>query len=403
MKCNPPHTCWLLAVKTPKLIATRAYPSGGNAQFDSKPSKANRLLGFEQPAAAECNSAAGKPASTKNLNNLLADDGDEGDSDKVPQGEQPGLIQQLLNFFFSKLWSPATSDAEKLGWTYVYAEDGSLLAEYGEGSAATSGSAQYLWLPTANGPMPIAAVVNGQTYAVHSDHLNTPRKLTQANGQAVWQWAYSAFGDEQPTTAAKRFTSEMTNPTTGATSTPEVTFNLRYPGQYFDKETNLHYNYFRTYAPGTGRYTQADPIGLDGGWNRFAYVEGNPLSYTDPEGLVGLYNDGSINVNAYPGEPAGGNEHARHGPGQNYHVHIRDSAGRDVRISTETWRPLTPQDQKLYDQSKSIRNFCEGLSDGEKKFFDRVNRQVFHRGYPTVNQTLRLGGWRGRVGGKSAE
>ncbi|WP_199866013.1 RHS repeat-associated core domain-containing protein [Acidovorax sp. GW101-3H11] len=121
---------------------------------------------------------------------------------------------------------------------------------------------------------------------MHSDHLNTPRKLTQANGQAVWQWAYSAFGDEQPTTAAKRFTSEMTNPTTGATSTPEVTFNLRYPGQYFDKETNLHYNYFRTYAPGTGRYTQGDPIGLGGGFNRFAYVEGNPLSMTDPTGEI---------------------------------------------------------------------------------------------------------------------
>ena len=268
----------------------------------SKPSKANRLLGFEQPTAARCNSAAGKPASTKNLNNLLADDGDEGDSDKVPQGEQPGLIQQLLNFFFSKLWSPATSDAEKLGWTYVYAEDGSLLAEYGEGSAATSGSAQYLWLPTASGPMPIAAVVNGQTYAVHSDHLNTPRKLTQANGQAVWQWAYSAFGDEQPTTAAKRFTSEMTNPTTGATSTPEVTFNLRYPGQYFDKETGLHYNYFRTYAPGTGRYTQGDPIGLQGGWNRFAYVGGNPLSYADPMGLQ-AYMCGAAGLPAWCDKP----------------------------------------------------------------------------------------------------
>lgn len=225
-------------------------------------------------------SAAGKPANTKNLNNLLADD-----DEPVDSNAEQGFIQQLVNFF-SKLWSPATSDAEKLGWTYVYAEDGSLLAEYGEGSAATSGSAQYLWLPTANGPMPIAAVVNGQTYAVHSDHLNTPRKLTQANGQAVWQWAYSAFGDEQPTTAAKRFTSEMTNPTTGTTSTPEVTFNLRYPGQYLDKETGLHYNYFRTYAPGTGRYAQGDPIGLDGGWNRFAYVGGNPLSFTDPTGLA---------------------------------------------------------------------------------------------------------------------
>ncbi|MBB6562110.1 hypothetical protein HNP48_004819 [Acidovorax soli] len=52
----------------------------------------------------------------------------------------------------------------------------------------------------------------------------------------VWQWAYSAFGDEQPTLGAKRFTDATTNPTTGSTTIPEVTFNLRYLGQYYDKE-----------------------------------------------------------------------------------------------------------------------------------------------------------------------
>lgn len=218
------------------------------------------------------------PGTGKNLNNLLADDGEE-------EGQpQPGLIEQLKNFW-SKLWSPSSSDAEKLGWSYVYAEDGSLLGEYGSGGNLSSGTAQYLYLPTASGPMPIAAIIKGQTYAIHSDHLNTPRKLTQADGQAAWQWAYSAFGEEQPTIGAKRFTSESTNPTTGATNIPEVTFNLRYPGQYFDSETKLHYNWNRTYDSRTGRYTQGDLIGLDGGWNRFAYVTGNPLSYTDPQGL----------------------------------------------------------------------------------------------------------------------
>ncbi|WP_369818125.1 RHS repeat-associated core domain-containing protein [Acidovorax sp. Root219] len=63
-----------------------------------------------------------------------------------------------------------------------------------------------------------------------------------------------------------------------------MTFNLRYPGQYYDKESNLHYNYFRSYSAERGRYTQADPIGLDGGFNRFGYVDGNPLLYTDPTG-----------------------------------------------------------------------------------------------------------------------
>ncbi|MBB6561645.1 RHS repeat-associated protein [Acidovorax soli] len=154
------------------------------------------------------------------------------------------------------------------------------------GGSASTGNTQYIYLPTANGPMPIAAIVNGTAYAVHSDHLNTPRKLTQPDGQVAWQWAYSAFGDEQPTVGAKRFTDATTNPTTGTTSIPEVTFNLRYPGQYYDKESNLHYNYFRSYSAERGRYTQADPIGLEGRFNRFGYAEGNALSFKDSLGLA---------------------------------------------------------------------------------------------------------------------
>jgi len=87
----------------------------------------------------------------------------------------------------------------------------------------------------------------------------------------VWQWDNSdPFGNNVPNQ----------NPNGAGT----FSFNLRFPGQYADQETNTHYNISRDYNPAIGRYVQSDPIGLMGGINTYTYVRANPLGYTDPRG-----------------------------------------------------------------------------------------------------------------------
>jgi RHS repeat-associated protein len=83
---------------------------------------------------------------------------------------------------------------------------------------------------------------------------------------------------------------------------------LRFPGQYFDAESGLHYNGFRHYDPGSGRYTQSDPIGVEGGVGTYGYAGNRPLVSSDPLGLE--ENDGLGQRPPLPGaRPYGGIDH----------------------------------------------------------------------------------------------
>jgi RHS repeat-associated protein len=61
---------------------------------------------------------------------------------------------------------------------------------------------------------------------------------------------------------------------------------LRLPGQRYDAETALNYNYFRNYDPSLGRYAESDGLGLVAGPNTYAYANGSPVLYVDPKGEV---------------------------------------------------------------------------------------------------------------------
>ena len=129
-----------------------------------------------------------------------------------------------------------------------------MLGEYQNGTDST----EHVYL---NG-QPIAVIKNGTVYSVHTDHLGTPRAISDASQTVVWQWQNTdPFG------------------ATAANDDPDgdgraFEYNKRFPGQYFDAET--------------GRYITSDPIGIDGGINTYGYVDNNPLNWIDPLGLTGL-------------------------------------------------------------------------------------------------------------------
>jgi RHS repeat-associated protein len=148
---------------------------------------------------------------------------------------------------------------------FVYDEAGHLIGEY----LSTTGAVvqETIWM----GDTPVAVIVGNEVVYIHTDHLNAPRKITDASNGVRWLWNPTPFG-----------IGSMNNNPQGLGF---FNYYLRFPGQVFDGQTLLHYNYFRDYDPNTGRYVQSDPIGLDGGINTYNYVNGNPVTYVDPSGL----------------------------------------------------------------------------------------------------------------------
>jgi RHS repeat-associated protein len=105
--------------------------------------------------------------------------------------------------------------------------------------------------------------------------------IANQQGTTVWKWE-----QQEPFGA--------TPPNDNPSGLGSFDFPLRFPGQYFDRETNLAYNYFREYDSTIGRYVRSDPVGIRAGLNTYAYAGGNPLMLVDPRGLMNVVHKTSI-------------------------------------------------------------------------------------------------------------
>ncbi len=114
-----------------------------------------------------------------------------------------------------------------------------------------------------------------EIYWYHTELNGLPERVTDVDGQTVWRGQFSTWGKTERELSVPQW---------------QVPQNLRFQGQYLDRESGLHYNLFRYYDPVAGRYTQMDPIGLAGGINTYSYV-GDPLVWVDPLGLMSCGSD----------------------------------------------------------------------------------------------------------------
>jgi RHS repeat-associated protein len=182
---------------------------------------------------------------------------------------------------------------------YIYDLDGHLIVEADAATGATL--REYLWLPANDNrlnllggsvgqaiglasftaaandnasnseevdlPLAIVDTVNTTPtlLMVHTDHLGRPIRLTDATKATVWQATYKPWGETQSISGTR-------------------SNNLRFPGQYFQIETNLAYNWHRHYDPVTGRYTQPDPLRFVDGPSVYAYANSSPWMKTDRSG-----------------------------------------------------------------------------------------------------------------------
>ncbi len=195
---------------------------------------------------------------------------DYDDANRIHAVRHDGVV--AMRYLYNAMGERVHKAGSGIAVATLYDEDGKWIGDYGANGQPIQ---QVVWLDDLPVGLLVGAGANQKLYYIEADALGTPRVVIDpVRNVAVWNWnlADEAFGDSAP------------NQDVDGDGTAFV-FDMRFPGQRYDSATGLNYNYFRDYDPGTGRYAQSDPIGLDGGMSTYGYANGSPLVYSDPEGM----------------------------------------------------------------------------------------------------------------------
>ena len=252
-----------IAEGTVRLTYSKKRPSG------------SRVLFAVRAGTIPCNASANPPTvsiTAPAVNSVLSAPATINVSAEAEDSD--GTVTQVAFFANGNPIGTATSNPFTIQWTNVQPGIYNVTAIAGDNDG----------LKTTSTAIQITVNAMRALYFIHVDQLNAPRLIADATQKSVWQWK-----QQEP------FGVDLANENLESDSNT-FGFPQRFPGQFFDRETHLHYNYFRDFDPHTGRYVQSDPVGLTGGLNSYVYVANNPLQFFDPEGHDAYTLGASVNL-----------------------------------------------------------------------------------------------------------
>ena len=177
------------------------------------------------------------------------------------------LAEYKYNLFGQRIQKTVASTTGKGTKTTYYFYDGSQLLAEADDQGDIEKS--YIWM----NQTPVGMIANNELYYIHVDHRQAPISLTNAQRKVVWQAELSDNLYASPLAYNHgRF--------------GFIEFNLRGSNQYFDAETNLHYNTNRYFDAKNEKYITPDPLGLAVGPDLYAFALGQPHTISDPLGLA---------------------------------------------------------------------------------------------------------------------